>query len=120
MGRNGVFSAHAEMFLEENVSLEFPNCFLCTCRDVSLIGTWSSSQSMFSLHMQRCFLLTNVKTALGIVFSAHAEMFLEQDASHIAWGCFLCTCRDVSQYCHFSIVFFLFSLHMQRCFQVRF
>ena len=89
--------------------------------------------------MQRCFSDSFQGFKGPPVFSAHAEMFLKKRrvdgtvkefslhmqrcflavcAIGSALGCFLCTCRDVSN----TVISFKqeteFSLHMQRCFYV--
>ena len=74
---DGVFSAHAEMFLQLTNMTWSEFRFLCTCRDVS------EKEEVRGLRM--------------VVFSAHAEMFLWKPLYLLLRRGFLCTCRDVSQ-----------------------
>ena len=68
--------------------------------------------------MQRCFSSLLLLFLARIVFSAHAEMFPALRCSPRRSVCFLCTCRDVSNAVINCIEGQMFSLHMQRCFQL--
>ena len=115
--RQGVFSAHAEMFLPMNRYEPVQMRFLCTCRDVSTTEQTVQRITMFSLHMQRCFQDRTSGHIGQSVFSAHAEMFRTHWAKPPPRPCFLCTCRDVSALNTSIVKGVLFSLHMQRCFR---
>ena len=61
-----------------------------------MAGRILSSAEEFSLHMQRCFLRLGHPSDIGVVFSAHAEMFRSILSLTSKVIRFLCTCRDVS------------------------
>ena len=90
--------------------------FLCMRRDVSVAGGLASLGSAFSLHAQRCFLGGLLLLYDLFVFSACAEMFLQEEPTRHTTVCFLCMRRDVSKVDEDKKFDEEFSLLAQRCF----
>ena len=73
---------------------------------------------MFSLRVQRCFLRALEQEGSSDVFSACAEMFLQEKLDRLKEEGFLCVCRDVSLILDGREPMGQFSLRVQRCFHL--
>ena len=71
-----LFSAYAEVFPAQGLSLQVESAFLCLRRGVSISAAKKWQGSIFSLPTQRCFPGTDRSVEPPLLFSAYAEVFL--------------------------------------------
>ena len=71
----------------------------------------------FSLPTQRCFRRIRIRSPASPLFSAYAEVFLEDALPTSVSASFLCLRRGVSRYLAKRVLGFDISLPTQRCFQ---
>ena len=113
----GLFSAYAEVFLDQ---LALGGCyaaFLCLRRGVSMTELDERRKLAFSLPTQRCFLRTQCLQAVPPLFSAYAEVFPALAKYGLLLSPFLCLRRGVSSKSHVPQEVADFSLPTQRCFR---
>ena len=91
--------------------------FLCLRRGVSTTGYQPLPGSNFSLPTQRCFRRIRIRSPASPLFSAYAEVFLEDALPTSVSASFLCLRRGVSRYLAKRVLGFDISLPTQRCFQ---
>ena len=97
MGRGGLFSAYAEVFLSDNLHVERGVTFLCLRRGVSDELRRHAGYDDFSLPTQRCFSRMFLSITLARLFSAYAEVFLAMSIEIEDLIAFLCLRRGVSK-----------------------
>ena len=91
--------------------------FLCLRRGVSTTGYQPLPGSNFSLPTQRCFRRIRIRSPASPLFSAYAEVFLEDALPTSVSASFLCLRRGVSFLSEKFGSYHDFSLPTQRCFQ---
>ena len=114
-----LFSAYAEVFPYAEDALQWMVAFLCLRRGVSNGIATTYTQDSFSLPTQRCFLSTQKLEFLCWLFSAYAEVFLNDRKTVLKKDAFLCLRRGVSALQRSNIQTRYFSLPTQRCFQMK-
>ena len=111
-----LFSAYAEVFLTETAVALQGGTFLCLRRGVSIERMGYGPIIPFSLPTQRCFFEFRCRCATLELFSAYAEVFLDQLALGGGLATFLCLRRGVSSPIPDAKRRRAFSLPTQRCF----
>ena len=92
-----LFSAYAEVFPAQGLSLQVESAFLCLRRGVSISAAKKWQGSIFSLPTQRCFPGTDRSVEPPLLFSAYAEVFPAAIKKRQAALPFLCLRRGVSE-----------------------
>ena len=91
-----LFSAYAEVFPPGRPISFLDTPFLCLRRGVSITSPSATPASPFSLPTQRCFSRRTKRRSESLLFSAYAEVFLDQLALGGGLATFLCLRRGVS------------------------
>ena len=105
------------MFLGITETAVALQAFLCLRRGVSSQRHLLCRVGCFSLPTQRCFSSPRFLRVPFPLFSAYAEVFLEDALPTSVSASFLCLRRGVSRYLAKRVLGFDFSLPTQRCFQ---
>ena len=111
-----LFSAYAEVFLQNCLKPSSDFSFLCLRRGVSRASAAGNRRRAFSLPTQRCFSTIGAPASLSSLFSAYAEVFLALGDHASSRDAFLCLRRGVSTMYRKNDSFGDFSLPTQRCF----
>ena len=114
--RDVLFSAYAEVFPQNPGGKRFFSPFLCLRRGVSSVRIHQPLKQLFSLPTQRCFSVPMSAKGFGLLFSAYAEVFPQQQVGDAVGVTFLCLRRGVSRSSAVRCLTSLFSLPTQRCF----
>ena len=114
--RSLLFSAYAEVFLQCRHCRGEAAAFLCLRRGVSQGAHHPGGRKSFSLPTQRCFFPALEQQCRSLLFSAYAEVFLNDRKTVLKEDAFLCLRRGVSDTRERRGLHLIFSLPTQRCF----